>query len=288
MHRLRANGLRRLALSFAAHARLAFWYHDDGTMADADAARLLRDALDALNEGVQIVSPEWRYLYLNAAAARQGRKPREALLGKTMQESFPGIDKTPMFAVLARCMRDRKPETFDSEFEFEDRSRASFELRVQPCPAGIVILSVDMTARRASQEKVEETYRQVLRDLVTPVIRVYRGVLLVPIVGALDASRAEHMSQTLLARVADDSAKVVILDVSGLPDVDTAVASHLIQMTSMVRLLGAETILTGISAAVAKAIAQLGVDLSTMRTTTRLASGLEMALQAVGRAIVER
>ena len=117
---------------------------------------------------------------------------------------------------------------------------------------------------------------------------MYRGVLLVPIVGALDAQRAEQMSQTLLARVADDSAKVVILDVSGLPDVDTAVASHLMQMTSMVRLLGAETILTGISAAVAKAITQLGVDLSAMKTTSRLASGLEIALQAVGRSIALR
>ena len=233
-------------------------------------------ALDALTEGVQVVSREWRYVYLNEAAARQGRKPRAELVGKTMMECYPGIERTPLFATLERVMRERRGATIDNEFEYDDGRRAWFELRIEPCPAGVVILSLDVTSSR-----------QALRDLVTPVTRVHRGVLLVPLVGALDSHRAAQVGETLLSRVADDAAKVVILDVSGVPEIDTAVANHLMQVTAMVRLLGAETILSGLSPAVSKAIVQLGVDLSAMKTTNRLERALELALQAVGRAIVD-
>lgn len=127
-----------------------------------------------------------------------------------------------------------------------------------------------------------------IRELSTPVIRVYERVLLLPVVGTVDSHRAEQIMEQLLVRVVEEQARAVIVDIAGVPVVDTRVADHLIKTTAAVRLLGAETILTGISAHVARTIIQLGVDISTMHTLTRLADGIELALGLIGREIRTR
>ncbi len=248
----------------------------------------LPEALDALSEGLQVLSPDFRYLYLNAAAARQGRKAREDLVGKPMVDCYPGIGETPMFAWLQRCMRDRTADTQENEFVHEDGERAWFELRARPCPRGLAVVSIDVTARKSEELKLQESYQQALRDLVTPVIRVHPAVLLVPLIGALDPSRAGLMIETVLERVTAEAARVVIFDVAGVPALDSAVANHLIQATAMIRLLGASTVLTGVSSAAAKAMVHLGVDLSSMETRSHLAAGLDVALAKVGRAVTSR
>jgi len=251
-------------------------------------ASLFADAIEALHEGIQIISPEWRYVFVNEAVTRQGRKSREELLGRTMQECYPGIDKTPLFAVLERCMRARSGEIFETEFVFEDGRRGWFELRIRPCAAGLVIASVDVTERRTIELRLRDAYQQALRDLVTPVIRVHDRVLLVPLVGALDAKRTELMVEAVLTRVEASSAKAVIFDISGVPSLDTAVADSLLKTTAMLRLLGATTILTGLAPEASRTIVQLGVDLSSVETTTRLSDGLALALAKVGMAVVKQ
>ncbi|MBL8721521.1 MAG: PAS domain-containing protein [Myxococcales bacterium] len=253
---------------------------------DLDVA--LPEALDALSEGLQVLSPDFRYLYVNAAAARQGRKSRAELLGETMVDAYPGIERTPMFAWLRRCMSERIADTRENEFEHEDGERAWFELRARPCTRGLAVVSIDITTRKDDERKLQETYRQALRDLVTPVIRVHPAVLLVPLIGALDATRAGQMIETVLERVTAEAARVVIFDVAGVPELDSAVANHLIQATAMIQLLGASTVLTGVSPAAAKAMVHLGVDLSSMETKSHLAAGLDVALAKVGRAVTSR
>lgn len=251
-------------------------------MPDADPS-LVTEALDALQEGVQLLSPSWRYLYVNQAAARQGRKPREELLGKTMMECYPGIEASPMFAALERCMRDRRSDALENEFVYEDGKRAWFELRVRPCPSGVAIISLDMTERKNVESRLKEAYGQALRDLVTPVIRVHDGILLVPLVGTFDSEREARVTETVLTRAADEHAKVVIFDVAGVPTLDTAGVHHLLQTTAMIRLLGGTTILTGMRAAMARAIVHLGADISTMETTSQLSEGIELALALVAK-----
>lgn len=113
--------------------------------------RALADTLDALREGLQILSFDWRYLYVNEAVARHGRKPPAELLGRTMFEAYPGIEQTPLFEALDTCMRERRPREMETEFVFEDGSRAWFELRIQPCPEGLAVLSLDVTPRKHLQ-----------------------------------------------------------------------------------------------------------------------------------------
>ncbi len=128
-------------------------------------------------------------------------------------------------------------------------------------------------------------HQAAIRELSTPVIRVYEGVLLLPLIGAIDSLRAQQIMESVLTRVSEEQARCIIIDIAGVPIVDTKVADHLIKTTSAVKLLGAETILTGISAQVARTIVQLGVDISTMHTLSRLADGIELALGMAGKEI---
>lgn len=128
-------------------------------------------------------------------------------------------------------------------------------------------------------------HQAAIRELSTPVIRVHRRILLLPLVGTVDSHRAAQIMETLLLRVVEEQARAVIVDIAGVPTVDTMVADHLLKTTEAVRLLGAETILTGISAQIARTVVQLGVDISTMHTRARLEDGIELALALLGRAI---
>jgi rsbT co-antagonist protein RsbR len=146
-------------------------------------------------------------------------------------------------------------------------------------------MALAMDSYIASNLETVARHQAAIRELSTPVIRMYDRVLLLPLVGTVDSHRAEQVMETLLLRVSEDQAKAVIIDIAGVPVVDTRVADHLLKTTSAVRLLGASTILTGISAQVARTIVQLGVDISSMHTRARLADGMELALRLVGRVI---
>lgn len=238
---------------------------------DADA---LRAVIDTLGEGMQILTRELRYLYVNDTAARHGRRAHDELVGHLMTECYPGIEATAMFATLRRCLESREPATLETEFTFPDGTRGWFELRVEPCAEGLVILSVDVTDRKERDVARELAYRDELRALETPVIRIGRGVLLVPVVGTLDNARARHMTERVLQRVVEERARTLILDVGGVAALDTGVANHLLQTTAAVRLLGTKTILTGISAAAAMTLVHLGVDLSTMQSMSDVAEAV--------------
>jgi rsbT co-antagonist protein RsbR len=131
-------------------------------------------------------------------------------------------------------------------------------------------------------------HQAAIRELSTPVIRVHDRVLLLPLVGTVDSARAQQIMETVLTRVIDEQARVLILDIAGVAVVDTKVAQHLLETTAAVKLVGARTILTGISAQVARTIVQLGVDISSMDTVSRLQDGIELALSHVGKAITAK
>ncbi len=99
-------------------------------------------------EGCQIIDFDWRYLYVNEAAAKQGRKKKQELLGYTMMQVYPDIDRTKMFSNLRDCMTNRVPLQMDNEFTFADGSKAWFELHMEPVPEGVLILSMDITKNK--------------------------------------------------------------------------------------------------------------------------------------------
>lgn len=109
---------------------------------------------NALLEGVQIISFDWKYLFVNDTVLKHARKSWEELLGRTMMEAYPGIENTEMFATLQEVMKSRQPARMENEFTYPDGGQGWFELSIQPWEDGILILSMDITAaKRAAQQK---------------------------------------------------------------------------------------------------------------------------------------
>ncbi|HVO42634.1 MAG TPA: PAS domain S-box protein, partial [Aggregatilineales bacterium] len=133
-----------------------------------------RHTLDNMLEGLQIIGTDWRYLYLNSAAARDGRQSKEDLLGHTMMERYPGIDATVMFAALRRSMEEHTVARIENEFVYPDGRKAWFDLNIQPVPEGISVLSLDITERKQAEERVRKLNRTlaVLSDVNQAIVRV--------------------------------------------------------------------------------------------------------------------
>ena len=139
------------------------------------------------------------------------------------------------------------------------------------------------------QKEVEATIREQGRALVelsTPAIRVWRGLLLMPLIGAIDTSRAQQITTALLEAVASDEIEVAILDVTGVPFIDTSVARHLIQAVESAKLLGADVILSGFSPVAAQTLAQLGVDFTSLRTCGSLRAAMALGFETLGQKVV--
>ncbi|MBL7716962.1 MAG: response regulator [Bdellovibrionales bacterium] len=118
------------------------------------SSKVPQSVLDHLLEGCQVIGFDFRYLYVNPAVAAQGQSTVEALLGRTMVECYPGIDDTPMFALLKKCMLERLPQQMENEFRHPNGSRGFFELRMVPVPEGVCILSQDVTHRKSLESQV--------------------------------------------------------------------------------------------------------------------------------------
>jgi len=125
----------------------------------------LQVTLDYMIEGYQIIDYDWRYVYVNEAAARQGRKSKKELLGYTMMQVYPGIDRTPLFNYLRNCMTNRVSHQIDNEFTFPDGSKGWFELRIEPIPEGLLILSLDVTRKKEIETELNN-YRGRLEEVV--------------------------------------------------------------------------------------------------------------------------
>ena len=150
---------------------------------------------------------------------------------------------------------------------------------------GVNFLLEDLQrVNRQNQEALAEIERKnreiadraalALRELATPIIVVWRGVLALPVIGAVDTERSADMMEALLQRVVSEQATHVVIDITGVSVLDTRTADHFIRMAKAVRLLGASCFLTGISPAIAQTLAQLNVDTSSTRTVQRLSDAL--------------
>jgi len=133
----------------------------------------------------------------------------------------------------------------------------------------------------AGREEVISQQGEQLLELSTPVVRVWDRVVAAPLVGTLDSARAQVVMESLLQAISDDGALVAILDITGVPTVDTLVAQHLLKTVAATRLMGADCIVSGIAPQTAQTMVQLGIDLSDVTTRSSLADALAMAIDRV-------
>jgi len=126
----------------------------EATLRESEAR--YRRTLDQMLEGCQIISRDFRYLYLNGEACKQARQPAEELLGRTMMECYPGIEQTEVFATVSRCLSTGGAEQMEHLFTYPDGSRADFQLCFQAVPEGVFILSLDISERKKVERRMQE------------------------------------------------------------------------------------------------------------------------------------
>jgi rsbT co-antagonist protein RsbR len=138
------------------------------------------------------------------------------------------------------------------------------------------------------RERVIRQQQEAIRELSTPVLQVRERLLILPIIGAVDSERARQLTEQLLRGVRSNRAKVVVMDITGVPSVDATVANHLVQTVEASRLLGATVIVTGLSPEIAQTLVTIGVDLTKMNTVGDLQGGIEEAERLLGYTVLGR
>ncbi len=138
---------------------------------------------------------------------------------------------------------------------------------------------------QASREDVIRRQQQELLELSTPVVKIWKGIVAVPLIGTLDSNRTQIVMESLLEEIVRSSASVAIIDITGVPTVDTLVAQHLIKTVAAARLMGAECIISGIRPQIAQTIVHLGIVLENVYTKSTLADAISLALSMTGYAI---
>ena len=139
--------------------------------------------------------------------------------------------------------------------------------------------------QKAGNEAISRRAQEIL-DISTPVVQVWEGVVLAPLIGSLDSQRTQQLMEKLLEAIVETRSSVALVDITGVPAVDTATGRHLVETMSAVRLLGANVILTGVRPAIAQTLVHLGVDLAGVTTRASLSAGLRTAMEILGLQIV--
>ena len=135
------------------------------------------------------------------------------------------------------------------------------------------------------REQVIRRQQQDMLELSTPVVELWKDILALPLIGTLDSARGQVVMESLLQRIVERSARIAILDITGVPTVDTLVAQHLLKTVAAARLMGADCVISGIRPQIAQTIVHLGVDLSNVTTKATMAEALATALQRTGQRI---
>src|SRR5689334_1226563 len=224
---------------------------------------LLRDAVKSGQ--TDIMSPGWSEVRrmlddLSVARAQQGFSPSETA-------TFVFSLKQPLF--------DRLQNALGSSSEALNRL----------WPTNILLDRLGLYTTEVFQrgrEQVIIRQQQELMELSTPVVTLWEGVLALPLIGTLDSARTQVVMESLLQRIVDSGAAIAIIDITGVPTVDTVTAQHLLKTVDAARLMGADCIISGIRPQIAQTIVHLGVNLGAVITKATLADAFAIALKRVG------
>ena len=202
---------------------------------------------------------------ISASRARQGFSPADVAM-------FVLSLKQPLFASIRERLAASQDKLFNAIW-------AGTELLDR-----LALLTTDtyMTTR----EEVILRQQQELLELSTPVVKLWDGILALPIIGTLDSARTQVVMESLLQAVVATNSKFAIIDITGVPTVDTLVAQHLLKTITAARLMGAECIISGVRPQIAQTIVHLGINLEDVITKAKLSDAFALALQRSGRSVV--
>jgi rsbT co-antagonist protein RsbR len=202
------------------------------------------------------------------------------------------------FRVPARCKAFSPTETATFVFSFKQPLFNALNRDKNLSPAALAQTAWAITllldelglftgeVYQRSREEVILRQQREIAELSTPVVKLWEGVLALPVIGTLDSQRTQVVMENLLQHVVDDGAEIAIIDITGVPTVDTLTAQHLLKTVAAARLMGADCIISGIRPQIAQTIVHLGVELNVISKAS-LADAFAVALRRTGRAVVK-
>jgi rsbT co-antagonist protein RsbR len=217
----------------------------------------------------ELVGQEWDDV--RALLANLSRDRALAGFSPAQTATFVFSLKQPLFVALRELLAD-------------DTRRLSDELWSTSTMLDKLGLFTIESYQRSREELIERQQQELL-DLSTPVVQLWDGILALPLIGTLDSERTQIVMESLLEAIVEKEATVAILDITGVPTVDTLVAQHLMKTVAAARLMGAECIISGIRPQIAQTIVHLGVDLGGVITKATLAGALQIALRKTGQVV---
>jgi len=252
-----------------------------------DESELLRLLVSSLKDyAIIMLDPEGKVVTWSPAAERLKGYTANEIIGQSFSRFYPPED-------IAKGKIERELQIAEKEGRFEDegwrvrKDGTKFWANViltalrdsEGRLRGFGKVTRDLSERKRAEEQMQKQAQEILEMATVPVVQVWEGMLLVPLIGSLDSQRTEQLMERLLQRITDTGSQIACVDITGVPTIDTQTAQHLIETISAVRLLGAEVILTGVRPVIAQTLVHLGVNLSNVLTCSSLKAGLRLAFQ---------
>ncbi len=250
---------------------------NDFEKVDLNREQLKSRALDFASSALAIMDLGGQIVYVNPAFSDLlGTEDRETVVGQSLADLVK--EGSRIEEVLGEALERGK---WQGELKLSVKDGISMDLRVSVStieekgqPAAQLVSFNDITEIKEKSRTVQRQAEQLL-EASTPIIEVWEGVLAAPLIGQLDTERTQRFMERLLEEIVDTESEIALIDITGVPDVDTRTAQHLIETVESVKLLGAQVVLTGVSPSIAQSVVHLGIDLSEITTRTSLAEGLE-------------
>jgi anti-anti-sigma regulatory factor len=253
--------------------------------------RLLNEQMvsifDGIDELIYVADPETHeVLFVNQTT----RHVFGDIVGKKCYQVLQNLESPCPFCTNPQIFGHYKGQSYIWEFQNKvNRHWYRCIDKAIPWTDGRLVrfeMAIDVTQLKKAEERLDQQQKEIL-ELSTPVIRVWEGMLVAPMVGLLDSQRTQQFMERFLNSIVETNSTVALMDITGVPMIDTQTAQHLIESVTAAQLLGAHVIITGISPAIAQTIVQLGVDLADVTTCASLAAGLQTGLHILGLKIVE-
>jgi rsbT co-antagonist protein RsbR len=243
---------------------------------EAGLKTMSKEFLSAFTEAAQgdsLSNPE-------SPRSREIREFLSTLSASRAREGFTPIETATFVFSLKEPLFKRFREMISDPKELADEMRSTTVVLDQ-----LGLFTTE--AHQKTREEIISRQQQELLELSTPVVRLWENVLALPLIGTLDSARTQVVMQNLLQAIVDTRSDIAIIDITGVPTVDTLVAQHLLKTVAAARLMGADCIISGIRPQIAQTIIHLGVDLSEVITKATMADAFQVAMQRSGLAITK-
>jgi PAS domain S-box-containing protein len=259
------------------------------------AAERFRLIVEAVPNALVMANHEGIIVLVNAQTERLFGYGRDELIGQSVELLVPARVRGAHPGYRAGFFADPKTRAMGAGRDLygmhKDGHEIPVEIGLNPMVTeeGTFVLAsiIDITARKQAEETIARQAQEIL-EVSTPVVQVWDGVIAAPLIGTLDSQRTEQFMERLLQRIVETNSPVALVDITGVPTLDSQTAQHLIETVTAVRMLGAQVVLTGVRPVLAQTLVHLGIDLSSLVTRSSMSAGLSVALDLLELQVVSK